>query len=471
MTFDARPDPLADPGPGAHESRDRDRTGARLREVAGLVGHRDRMMGRIARCLVDLQRARDLHERLGGMTLQVWLQHVGRLPGADARRLLGAVDVLARMPGMLTGLCDGWLSWAQVAGICRAARRVRVGLLGDLDELVAAAMVRMAEFEPDAIVEDVWQWVDANQPGRLEREERAADRGEFLALQPRLTGGGSLYGELGPVGFATVAEAVTADAPPPDPATLAGGASPSDLDPDELDDLVATLDDRRRAHTRDHGAAMATRLVDLCARDLAGGASTGDSTRRARPLVVATVDLDALCDAARTPGWLLHTVAGGRMKVSSGTLQRLVDERGADLRGVVLDDSGQVVGVGRRTHVPPQWLRHAMWARDLAVRDPDGSCPIRTADLDHVTAWPEGPTDVDNLQPVGRRWHNHKTSKNWEVTRASDGVTTWTHRRHGWTLRLAPPRHELADPPVGVPPPRTTPIPEPPHQPRLTGVP
>ena len=52
----------------------------------------------------------------------------------------------------------------------------------------------------------------------------------------------------------------------------------------------------------------------------------------------------------------------------------------------------------------PGWLREAIWARALAVRDPDGT-------------------------------------------------TTWrTHRRHGWTIRLAPPRRDLADVPDPGPP-------------------
>src|SRR5690606_27810040 len=112
-----------------------------------------------------------------------------------------------------------------------------------------------------------------------------------------------------------------------------------------------------------------------------------------------------------------------RMKVTSELLQRLVDERGADLRGIILDDCGQVVGVGRRTHLPPRWLRQAIWARDGSVSDPDGSCAIRRADLDHVRAWPDGATDVDNLHALGRTWHNHKTSKAWTVRRLRDGTT------------------------------------------------
>ncbi|HKJ55535.1 MAG TPA: hypothetical protein VJ978_06065, partial [Nitriliruptoraceae bacterium] len=289
------------------------------------------------------------------MTLQVWLEHVGRVPGADARALLGVVDVLRHMPSVLTGLRDRWLSWGQVAAICRAARRLRVDSLGELDDLVSTAMVDMARFEPDAIVSDVWDWVDRRRPSRLERDHAARDRADFLALQPRLTGGGSLYGELGATSFGIVAERLSPAEPPTAPV--------ADLEVDDLDDdtvsrLYDTMDDAASAHTRDHGAATAQRLVALCSTEPTERGQGGPR----RPLVLATVDIDALCDASRTPAWLLHTLAGGRMKLAATALQRLVDERGADVRGIVLDDCGQVVGVGRRTHVPPDWLRHAIWA-------------------------------------------------------------------------------------------------------------
>lgn len=111
-------------------------------------------------------------------------------------------------------------------------------------------MVRMAAFEPDAIVDDVWQWVHARQPSRLEREESAAENGEFVSLQPKLIGGGSFYGELGPTNFATVAESLSADAEPPSAPTTSHGADPHDLDDDQLDDQYDTLDEQARAHTR-----------------------------------------------------------------------------------------------------------------------------------------------------------------------------------------------------------------------------
>lgn len=430
-----------------------DRVGGRLRELEELLVDRDRAMGEAVRLLVALEHDESLPARLGGMSLQVWLEHACRLRGTDARALLGAVDVLVHLPSVVTGLCDAWLSWSQVQTIANAARRVPVRRLEELDGLVAGAMIRRADVEPDAIVADVWSWVDELQPTRLEQAEQAATRGEFVHLSPKLFGGGSLYGEYGPTGFATIAEALAA------PLELPPAAPVDPTDDDAVDEAFDTLDDQRQRLNEGRGTRMAARLVDLCEQSLAGQESDGRTTP-ARPLVLATISVDGLLDADTSPGWLLHTLAGGRMKVSSGLLQRLVEERGADVRTIVLDDCGQVVGVGRKTRVPPRWLRHAIWARDTVVSDPDRRCPIRRADLDHLREWPDGATDVTNLHALGRRWHNHKTSKAWTVRRHRDGTTEWRHRRHGWMLRLAPSQRTLTTPArAGPTPPRAGPPP------------
>ena len=434
----AEPTPGYDPGSGPCLP-----TAARLAEVAELTETRDRLMARLVRLLVSVRAADDLATLTGGTSLHVWLQHTTRCTHAEARDLLGVAEALAHMPATVAGLADGWLSWPQVSALARAARRVPVARRAELDTLVGDTMVAHRGWEPDALVADVWDWLDAQQPSRLEQAESAAERDRFLTLQPGLFGGGRLYGELDTVGFATVAEALDAPLGPP-------VAPPDALDDSEaVDEAFDQLDARRRALTRGYGKALADRLVALCEADLAGTAGDG---RAPRPLLLATVDLEALLDDARVPGWVLHTLPGGRMKISTSALQRLIDERGADLRGIVFDDCGQVVGVGQKTSVPPEWVRQAIWARDLGVRDPDGTTPIRRADLDHVIPSPDGPTDVTNLAPLGRRWHNRKTSRSWTVHHARDGTTTWRHRRHGWAIRLAPPRRDLTDVPDPGPP-------------------
>ena len=70
------------------------------------------------------------------------------------------------MPRLATcsGLGDRWLSWSQTSAICRAARKVPVRCRGELDRRVDGAMVAHRDGEPDAIVQDVWDWVDHHQP-------------------------------------------------------------------------------------------------------------------------------------------------------------------------------------------------------------------------------------------------------------------------------------------------------------------
>jgi hypothetical protein len=169
-----------------------------------------------------------------------------------------------------------------------------------------------------------------------------AERGGFVTLMPRLFGGGALYGEFGPQSFTLLAEALDTDLPPAAPTT-------DDLD-DDPDDASDALDRararRRRAKAR--GRARAERLLEWAEQELAG--STGDGqTRPARPTAFVVVDLETLL-GNQVPGALLTRLAGDRMKVSSRLARRLVDERGADVRLVVLDDCGEVVGVGRKSY-------------------------------------------------------------------------------------------------------------------------
>jgi hypothetical protein len=246
-------------------------------------------------------------------------------------------------------------------------------------------------------------------------QQQAADRGEFVTLSPRLWGGGTLYGELGTVSFATVAEALDA------PLGSAGGPTRRPGRPRCGGGGAGCVGGPAPTLTRHHGRRLARQLVTCVntpwpatapgpdehdpggqqLRAVAPARRARHASARPRPLLLATIGLDALLDQDATPGWLLHTLTGGRMKIATHTLQQLVNERGADLRSIVLDDTGQIVGVGRRTSVPPGWLREAIWARDTAVRDPDGTCPVRRADLDHINPWPPDPPTWPTCSPPG----------------------------------------------------------------------
>ena len=204
--------------------------------------------------------------------------------------------------------------------IARAARRVPVGRLSDLDGRLQDWMIDRADVEPDAVVADVWEWVDAAQPTRLEREEAARERDEFVTLMPRLFGGGSSTASSGRSASRHWPRRWTPRSPRhPQPPTTSTTRLRSPR--------PTTPSTSSAGLTREHGARLARRLRDLCEQSLAG-----DLDAAPRPMLLATIDLGSLLDRDTTPGWLLHTLSGGRMRVSRSTLQRLVDERGADLR-------------------------------------------------------------------------------------------------------------------------------------------
>jgi hypothetical protein len=251
------------------------RTAARLAEAAGLAESRDRLMGRLVRLLIEVKGAEDLAEVTGGMSLHVWLQHEGRATHAEARDLLGAADVLVHMPATVAGLCDRWLSWPQTIAIARAAKRVPVRLRAELDQLVADAMTTHADWEPDALVHDVWQWIDAHQPTRLQKQQQAADRGEFVTLTPGCGAAGPCSANWAP------------SALPPWPKHSTHPLGPPVTPPDDLDDHDAVeealdaLEAQRQTLTRHHGRRLARQLVSLCEHALAGHRPT-DGAGRAR---------------------------------------------------------------------------------------------------------------------------------------------------------------------------------------------
>jgi hypothetical protein len=144
------------------------------------------------------------------------------------------------------------------------------------------------------------------------------------------------------------------------------------------------------------------------------------------------------------PAAVLTHLAGGQLKLSSPAARYLLDEQGAQLRLVVIDQ-GQVVGVGRQTRVPPGWLADVIAAVHDTCTEPLCDRPARQADLDHATPWwPDGPdqpygtTDTDNLGPLCGLTNQTAHRGGWQATQTGDGRRVWTHPRTGLTITTVP---------------------------------
>lgn len=170
-----------------------------------------------------------------------------------------------------------------------------------------------------------------------------------------------------------------------------------------------------------------------------------------------TMDVDTLLGLSRTHGELLSTLTGGRLRVSASTARRLL-AGGFDTRLIVLDATGQILGVGRRNRIAPDWLREALLARDATCTHPGCRRAGRICQADHaIPWWPtgddfRGETDVDNLALVCGAHNRAKERTGWKVKGHDDGSRTWHHPRSGLTIRTTPSTRRLQPP---DPPPRT----------------
>jgi hypothetical protein len=202
--------------------------------------------------------------------------------------------------------------------------------------------------------------------------------------------------------------------------------------------------------------------------------------------LLARVQLETL---GSLPADLLTQLTGGHLKLSSAAARWLLDERGVELRLVVIDQ-GEVVGVGRQTRQPPGWMADAILAVHDTCTGPLCDRPARGADLDHARPWwplgpddPFGLTDIANVGPLCDATNRDKEKAGWKVTQTGDGRRTWTHPRTGLNIttvpttwrppgtdpphhgpRRTPPRNgpPSGDGPTQGPPPRP---PEPPPEP------
>jgi hypothetical protein len=86
---------------------------------------------------------------------------------------------------------------------------------------------------------------------------------------------------------------------------------------------------------------------------------------------------------------------------------------------------GQDASPTSDSYRPPAWMVAFVRARDGGCRFPGCSVSARSCDLDHVRAWPHGPTDPTNLICLCRRQHRNKQRPGWSVTVRPDAVVTW----------------------------------------------
>jgi len=331
----------------------------------------------------------------------------------EARDLVAAADVVRLLPRTASLIEAGVVSPSQLRGIARLIHPLRAAQREQVDQLVASRASGLASAEPDQLVGEVEDLVCRLREDLLvKREDRQIERG-FLALQQRLDGSGSLYGEADAESFATITTAVDALAARPSSHDHEADGEPSSRARQRLDALVG-----------------------LCEAALSGDRS--GSRPRARLLAVLDVtgmDRLGICEGAR----VLAHVAGGPLRLSRLATQILACD--ADITPIVFSD-GQPIGIGNTSPTIPEKLRAAVIARDGGCRFPGCRMPAAWTDVHHIRAREDGgDATINNLLLLCRRCHRRVHRYRWKLALEANGAASFAHRGKRYTTqpRARPP--------------------------------
>ena len=466
---------------------------------------------RLVEAVVTVSRLLDTGEveANAGVSVEHWLGILARQTRLDRRLLLRLCRLLDRFPTLRSGVEAGRVSFAQLRGLGLVLRDAPVAIDEALNVLLGRLLDELQGADPDVLLDQVRRAIVELAPARSRAESSGG--ANTLYLQPNLTRtGGRFGGELDALGMAIVDDTTAPNHSQRRHPHGAGGARADNLlawlthdcnatDPDDgTDTATATADpgegpdpggtdtatasadpgevaaapgDPAADDAAEH-AARGTTSGSLASGSLASGSASGGvggfrwvspTPQLPNPPVklLARVELETL---GRLPVELITRLTGGHLRLSTAAAKRLLEERGAELRTIVIDQ-GQVVGVGRATRQPPGWMADIILAIHNTCTEPLCDRPARGADLDHARPWhpvrpddPYGTTDLGNIGPLCTSTNHDKERAGWHVTQTADGRRSWTHPRTGLTITTVPATWR---------PPGT----DPPHQPHATGPP
>jgi hypothetical protein len=171
--------------------------------------------------------------------------------------------------------------------------------------------------------------------------------------------------------------------------------------------------------------------------------ATGNPTTTATALVPArvnvVVNIETLLGLSHEPGHL-----DGYGPICPQQTRNLANTHTAQWRFLLTASDGTLVDASPRTYTPRAATKHLTELSYTTCAFPHCRMPANRCDLDHNQPFNNGgPTSADNLAPLCRRHHNHKTHGQWQLNRHDDTIV-WTSRHTGRTYTTEPTRYPLA---------------------------
>jgi hypothetical protein len=349
--------------------------------------------------LVHLRRATDLlelefsetagafaateeYDAQGSTTPTEWIRHHCKMTGSTAADRVNVGEQLAHLPQSAVAVVDGVIGFAHLSVIARTAS----ALTTPTHEFVETQLLELARaMSVGRLTHQAVHIRHAADPDGVAAEERSAVHWRRLALSPMQNGRVMLWGELDPVGAATLRTALE---------PLARSDGPAD--------------------EREYDRRLADALIELATHALDMGALPSKASQR--PHLQVSCSLDTLRGLAGSPAGELEL----SLPISSKTVQRLACD--SSVIRVLLGADSAIIDVGRARRVVPASTRRALNARDRHCQWPGCDRPPTWSAAHHVVFWGHGgKTDLDNLVLICHRHHRLVHEGNWELAWNADG--------------------------------------------------
>ena len=335
------------------------------------------------------------------------------MSGTDASRAVRLADTLDAVPAVAEALAEGQITAGHASALAGGVswmNRPAAALDGSLIE--AARIQSVDEFKVTVAGWERAENGDADGSNLAARQHRNRAASWFT----RDDGMVRIQADLPPDSGAMVTGALqsmaeylwrTEDGRTAGPGSAREGATiPGTTIPDAGNDVRSS---------RQRNADALVKLVRRPTRT--EGGPVGDPGRARIDLLVA-VDLDRLQVTESASAGRCATTDGVELPVA--TVRRLACDAG--VIPAVLDRSGAVLDIGRRTRTVPRAIRHALALRDGGCAFPGCSSPVSWCDAHHVRYWSDGgPTSLDNLVLLCSTHHHLVHEDRWIVECVADG--------------------------------------------------